>query len=424
MAETNITQQSCENSTVVGPIRVSANGRYFVDQNGKPFFWSGDTQWQLLRCFTLEEAEIILENRKNKGFTVIQVMVTGVGDGTIANIAGHIPWLNNNPATPNEEYFKHVDAVIQLGHQKGLVFVLGVFHQLQASYITPTNARTYVKWLAQRYEDASNIIWTMYPKAEPEFIPVMRELVAGLQEGDGGAHLISVHPDPSPASSSFIHAETWLAFNMIQTWAYYEDIYGMVTGDYHRTPIKPVVMAEGAYEAGSEYGFPVTPLMVRKQAYWSYMAGGHHSYGHNDSWRMLPTWKSALDAPGAFQMGVFKEIFTTRQWWHLVPDQSVFANQENPDKPLNTAARSKSGDWVMAYLSSPTTVAINLDKITTGNVAEASWIDPGTGTQTSIGSFSTRGVRSFSTPESWDDAVLLLESTGAKKNIPMRVVKV
>jgi hypothetical protein len=172
-----------------------------------------------------------------------------------------------------------------------------------------------------------------------------------------------------------------------------------------------VIMAEGAYEGGSEYGFPVTPLMVRKQAYWSYMAGGHHSYGHNDSWRLLPTWKSALDAPGAFQMGVLKKIFTVREWWNLVPDQSIFANQESQNTMLNTAVRSKFGDWAMAYLSSQTTVSINMSKITAGNEVDASLLDPRTGTQKRIGSFPNTGIRSFSTPVGWEDAVLLLEKS-------------
>ena len=35
---------------------------------------------------------------------------------------------------------------------------------------------------------------------------------------------------------------------------------------YHLQPVKPVLMAEGAYEHGSEYGFEVTPLWVRRQA--------------------------------------------------------------------------------------------------------------------------------------------------------------
>jgi hypothetical protein len=96
------------------PIRTSPNGRFFIDRNGSPFFWLGDTQWQLFRDFTLEEAEIILKDRARKGFSVIQVMVTGVGDGTIPNIEGQTPWLNYDPATPNEAYFKRVDAIIRL----------------------------------------------------------------------------------------------------------------------------------------------------------------------------------------------------------------------------------------------------------------------------------------------------------------------
>ncbi len=32
---------------VNGPIRVSADGRYFVDKDGQPFFWLGDTAWPL-----------------------------------------------------------------------------------------------------------------------------------------------------------------------------------------------------------------------------------------------------------------------------------------------------------------------------------------------------------------------------------------
>ena len=47
-----------------GYISVSENGRYFVDQDGRPFFWLGDTLWELFRCYKIEEAEAILENRK------------------------------------------------------------------------------------------------------------------------------------------------------------------------------------------------------------------------------------------------------------------------------------------------------------------------------------------------------------------------
>jgi len=62
-----------------------------------------------------------------------------------------------------------------------------------------------------------------------------------------------------------------------------------------------------------------------------------------------------------------------------------------------------------------------MDKITVGDVVEASWIDPKTGTQTSIGSFSNRGVSSFSTPEGWEDAVLLFESNDVLSHKQKRI---
>jgi len=188
----------------------------------------------------------------------------------------------------------------------------------------------------------------------------------------------------------------------------------MVTNDYNLKPVKPVLMAEGAYEQGSEYGFDVTALWIRRQAYYSYLAGGHHTYGHNDSWRVLPTWRKALDAPGAVQMGILKKIFLGREeWWYLVPDQSIFASGgQTTGDVLNLAARHKDGKWIMVYLGSKSSFSINMDKITATNKVRAFWIDPKTGDSVSIGSFSNAGVRSFSTPNEWEDALLILEASG------------
>ena len=38
----------------VYPVKVSENGRYFIDQKGRPVFWLGTTQWQLFREFSLK----------------------------------------------------------------------------------------------------------------------------------------------------------------------------------------------------------------------------------------------------------------------------------------------------------------------------------------------------------------------------------
>jgi len=254
----------------------------------------------------------------------------------------------------------------------------------------------------------------MTPQAKQEYVPVLRELALGLHEGDGGGHLITFKPDPAPFSSSFIHNESWLDFDSMQTWNRVDLIYPMVTRDYNLKPVKPVLMAEGAYEHGSEYGFEVSPLWIRRQAYYSYLAGAHHTYGHNDSWRVLPTWKKALDAPGAVQLGILRRIFRKRkEWWRLVPDQTVLARGGNTKgKYLNLAARHEEGRWVMAYLADKASVSMDMTKIAPAKRAHAFWIDPRSGDRISIDSFPTTGIRDFSTPDGWEDALLILEASG------------
>ena len=395
----------------VYPVKVSPNGRYFVDQKGDPVFWLGTTQWQLFRDNTPEEARTILANVKGKGFAFVQVMLAGVGDGTRPNAAGQKPWLNDDPLAPNEAYFKTVDAAVAAARENNVVISMTLYHQRWRKLITEKNGRAWAAWLARRYKDVPTLLWSMTPEAKPPFAPVLRELAAGLREGDGGAHLITFKPDPAPYSSSFLHDEPWLDFDVMQVWKDIKLIYPMVTKDYALKPVKPVLMGEGAYEAGSEYGFDVTPLWVRRQAYYSYLCGAHFTYGHNDSWRMLPTWKQSLDAPGAVQMGVLRKIFLARkEWWFLTPDQGIFASGGNTQGDvLNLAARHTGGQWLMVYLGAKAAFSINMDKFTARSQARASWIDPRTGDATAAGSFANSGVQAFSTPDGWEDALLVVE---------------
>jgi uncharacterized protein DUF4038/collagenase-like protein with putative collagen-binding domain len=398
----------------VYPVKVSKNGRYFIDQQGNPVFWLGTTQWELFRGYTREDAETILEKSAAKGFAFAQVMLMGVGDGTKPNVYGEKPWTHDDPLTPNEAYFANVDAVVRAARDKNIVISMTMFHQRYRRHITIDKARAWARWVARRYKDVPTLVWSMTPEAKPEFVPILRELAAGLREGDGGAHLITFKPDPAPYSSGFIHGESWLDFDSMQTWKSVELIDPMVTKDYNREPVKPVLMAEGAYEHGSEYGFDVTPLWIRRQAYYSYLAGGHHTYGHNDSWRILPTWKAALDAPGATQLGLLKAIFRARkEWWNLVPDQSILAAGGNTSGTvLNLASRHKDGRWIMIYLGGKASFSVDLKKLAAGEKIVATWIDPRDAREVAIGTIANTGERSFTTPDGWEDALLILEASG------------
>jgi hypothetical protein len=402
---------------IISPIQVSPNGRHFVDRNGTPVFWLGDTLWELFRLFPEDQALQLLKDRQAQGFNVILIMLTGVdftrlegwAGRPFTNLAGAAPWIEGDPLRPNEAYFRDVDRMIRLGEQTGQTFVVGVYHQWHKEVITLEKARPWARWVAQRYRDVPNLIWSMYPRATDEFVPVCRELAAGLQEGDGGAHLISVHPDPSVASSSFIHNEPWLAFNMIQTCIDYDRIHPAVSADYRRTPVKPVVMAEGGYE-GVEFDRLQTAHHIRKQAWWTQLAGGYHVYGHNDAWMAPQDWQRWSAAEGARCLGVFREILTSLdRWWDLVPDQSLFLSGEGSGFAWNAASRQAWGDWILVYLSEPSTVTVRLDVLSPGRRGTAGWIDPRNGERVPAVEYAAGEAPVFTTPPGWEDALLLVE---------------
>ncbi len=390
-------------------IKISENRRYFVDANGKPFFWQGDTEWELFHLLSIADAKALLLERHKQGFNAIQVMATGVypewgaTKGMKPWDATQQAWLDNNPLTPNETYFKRADEIVAAANEYGMVLVVGVYHarDQDEGRISTQNAKTWAKWLGQRYKHASNIVWSMYPHADASSEPVVRATVQGLLEADGGAHLITMHPDPSPTSSSFLHNEFWLAFNTLQTWSSDFMNYDMVRADYLRLPAKPVVDGEARYE--EEDG--TTPLETRRAGYWACLAGGFYTYGHRDNWMSPQTWRGWYDSPGAKQIQVMGDLFRSIQWWHLVPDRAVLLDWTTG----NAAARSSDGDWILAYLTGNSPVNVKLSSITASDLASAWWVDPRTGARTKIGIFATSRTKEFTPPSGWQDAILFVE---------------
>jgi hypothetical protein len=389
-------------------IRISGNSRYFVDTEGKPFFWQGDTEWELFHLFSAADAKELLSDRHNQGFNVVQVMVTGVypewdASKGIKPWKDQQAWLNNNPLTPNEEYFKRADEIVDAAAKNGIVLVLGVYHAKDNDFnrINASNVRVWARWLSQRYKSAKNIVWSMYPHADAVSEPVVRAAVRGLEEGDGGSHLITLHPDPSPTSSSFMHSDFWLSFNTLQTWSTDLMNYDMVRSDYVRTPVKPVVDGEARYE--EEDG--TTPFQVRRAGYWACLAGGFYSYGHRDNWASPQTWRTWYNTPGVKQIKIMGDLFRSLEWWRLVPDQSIFVDRTKGD----VVARSSGGEWIIAYLTSKEPVTIKLSAITASDSASAWWVDPLTGARTAIGLYPTSRVKEFTPPGGWEDVLLLIE---------------
>ena len=62
-------------------LRVSKDKHFLVYEDSTPFFYLGDTAWELFHCLNRNEAHKYLSDRAEKGFTVIQAVILSDIDG-------------------------------------------------------------------------------------------------------------------------------------------------------------------------------------------------------------------------------------------------------------------------------------------------------------------------------------------------------
>jgi len=183
-------------------LKVSANGHYFVDQDGKPFFYLGDTCWVLFQRLNREEVDEYLKDRAGKGFTVIQAyVIRGLGnhhpDGN-RSLLGEPPFLDRDPTRPNEAFFKNVDYVVNRANELGLVMGLVTAKSWHVNkhpekVFNEKNAYTFGKFLGERYKNHAVLWFPGGDSAPGKDEAVWVAMARGLKDGSGGRHLVSYH---------------------------------------------------------------------------------------------------------------------------------------------------------------------------------------------------------------------------------------
>lgn len=382
-------------------LKISDNHRFIVTESGAPFFYLGDTAWELFHRLNREEATKYLKNRAEKGFTVIQAVILAELDGLHdPNAYGHTPLIDDDPAKPNEEYFKHVDFIIEKAADLGLYIGLlptwgdkwNKPRGTDKTIFTPQNAGPYAQWLATRYKDRTNIIWILGGDRTVDndtHKQIIRSMALGVRKGDGGAHLITFHPRGGGSSADYFHNEEWLDFNMRQNGHVieYTGRYDQTLVDYGRTPIKPVIDGEPIYEdhpvsfAAKDKGHSIA-ADVRRPLYWDLFSGAcGHTYGHHSVWQMyspgkkpvnnpLMPWDKAIDQPGAGQMQHARSLLESRPFLTRIPDDSIIvASDVSTSIPgagtrRFVATRDSSGSYAMVYCPVGRPFSVHMDKIT------------------------------------------------------------
>ncbi|MDQ4139797.1 MAG: DUF4038 domain-containing protein, partial [Bacteroidota bacterium] len=376
-------------SEIQAQIKVSANNRFLTTQKNQPFFWLGDTDWELFHRLTREEAEQLLETRHKQGFNVMQAVALAELNGIREpNRYGDFPLLKDdpnqlaittgsNPANPEQyDYWDHVDYIIKTAAQKGIyIGLLPTWGDKVTPkwgdgpvIFNPENAETYGATLAKRYKNQWNIIWILGGDRPAKYksnregtdkeydqVPIWRAMAKGIESVLGKEAFITYHPSGGPNSTSQqIHQEDWLDMNAFQSghgsretpaWDY-------VTRDLALTPTKPTLDMEPCYEDHPvnpwdgkwtrERGY-FTAYDVRARIYRGVFAGACGvTYGHHSIWQFvnpelskpintgdtLITWQKAALAPAAGQVQYLKNLMLSRPYLSRVADQSLILSDK------------------------------------------------------------------------------------------------
>ena len=453
---------TCSLSLAQGEIprlKVSENKRFLVTAEGRPFFWQGDTTWELFHRLNREEAVLFIANRAALKFNVLQSVAIAELEGhTDPNAYGHLPFVDldvTRPAVkdgPQNDYWDQVDFIVNEANRQGLYIgflpTWGRFwHDVSAErkpLFTETTAEVYGEWLGKRYRDAG-LVWILggdRTVENDEQREILRAMARGLRKGDGGTHLITFHPPGDGGSSTWFHDEAWLDFNMRQNGhnAEFTGRYNKTRIDYDRTPHKPVIDGEPIYEGhpvsfkAKEFGHSIA-ADVRRPLYWNLFTGAFgHTYGHHSVWQMwtpargpinnpLMPWTEAILQPGAAQMQYGRSLIESRPFLTRIPDDSIIVTDRvatsvpGAGRYRFVATRDTDGTYAMVYAPMGRSFKVRMDVIQ-GPRAKAWWFNPRNGQSTEVGLFDSKGEREFSPPDAGEmiDWVLVLDD--AAKNYP------
>ncbi len=459
------------------PLQVDSTGHLLQTADGEPFFWLGDTAWQLIDATTRDECTYYLHTRAHQGFTVIQTVVLAEFDGLNKPSAlGLRPFVDNDPAKPVDAYFDRVVEIVSEAERLGLYVALvptwgdkltapwGTGPRIFRNDNLPV-ARAYARYLGSKLRGHNNLIWVLGGDRpariagmqndyllnmakqsgftpEQDWRPIWREIAAGLAEGTGTKPLITYHPQGGPESSSvMLPNEPWLSINGMQSGhggGHDVPVWDWVARDYAISPAKPTLDLEPNYEDHPYNPWPrwdpstgyFRDYDVRKQTYRSVFAGGAGvTYGHHAVWGFVGErndvinhadmdWVTALQRPGGRQMQFLKNLMLSRPYFSRIPDQSLIVGDSGDDGLHLQATRDRDGSYVFVYFPmNDQSANIDLTKLK-AKQWKAWWYDPRTGFPKYAGEVEGGKLHKFRSPPYGPDWVLVLDDTTAKFSLP------
>jgi hypothetical protein len=420
-------------------LEVSSDGRHFVKQDGSPFFWIGDTAWWIMHILDKDKIDFYLTTRAEQGFTVIQFCAAPKLHSNEANQSGHRPCngpITESDANLNEDYWELVDYLIDKCRSLGMYVALvpeWSRKSVEDGTIDTSNCARFADTLAQRYEDRENVVWmvTQDVHLDNQRYADVARCYGNAIKAVGGNQLVTAHTVGGKPPGRYFQKESWFDFSAYQGSHDRKDDYlaaDLAAEDWARTPAKPTVNAEAAYEQHAwafdpAKGF-IEGYFSRQQGYFSVFTGATgYTYGHNNIFRFYGEplgstywgpdlrWDDdrVLNSETAISMGFFRELMESRPLLERAPDNAFVTNQGQPGPDYKPALVSTAKSYALVYLPYGGSVTVDLEKLSGSHVV-AWWFNPLTGTSSQIGTYPRGKTRTFTAPDSGGtDWVLVID---------------
>ncbi len=416
------------------PLKVSTtNPHILIDQNNVPFLIAGDSPHALIVNLSTSDAAAYLTDRATRGINSLWVhllcirLVEGRPDCSLLD--GTKPFSKTiagtryyDLTTPNEAYFAHADQIIRIAATNGILVMLNPLETAGFLKTALANGsarcRAYGQFLGNRYKDFPNIIWLNGNDFQKWNVAtndaVITSVALGIKDEDPN-HLQTVELNYEASSS--LDDPNWASIVGLNLAYTYNATYAEVLHGYNQSPAMPVFMGEANFEC--ETNKPNDggrPHILRMREYWAMLSGAAGQlYGHKNIWRFLPGWENYLNTPGVVQFGYMEELFETRKWYDLVPDQkhtfviagygrfaaeppATATRKRFADNNYVTAALVPDGSLGVAYLPQGGTITVAMSKLQSGITVR--WFDPTDNTFKAIAGspFSNTEIRKFTAP--------------------------
>jgi len=337
------------------PLKVSANRRYLVDQNGAPFLIVADSPQGLMGRLREKEAEDYFADREAHGFNAlgwIDVVCAGhdypfntyaaTPDGIrpfTAFLSGGSDYTFYDLRKPQEAYFVRLDHILQLATAHHLAVFLD---PMETIGWLPTLRRNGVhaayefgQFLGRRYGRFANVLWisgndfrTWHASEDGALLQAakngLRSLVRTWRARNDDALVQAVALgikasaprqlqtlELEPETSSSFDDPAWRSLLDLNGTYTYSPTYLQMLHSYNQRPIAPTFLEEGHYEFAHDGNPPDegVPYVLRKQAYATMLAGGTGQfYGNEYTWPFKEGWRENIDSAGAQQIAYWKDF--------------------------------------------------------------------------------------------------------------------